>query len=198
MMKRRPRKLEGRVFGFVTVGEEVAERAYGHRLRRCTCVCGTEWLVRTNDLLRGQVKSCGCNGVSDEDRAINISFDRYRQDAKKRGIAFRLSKQEFRTLVFQPCHYCGAAPRLMWRSFRKAKPSRRQPIPVPMNGVDRLNNEPFYRLSNSVPCCQDCNTTKLDRSVEEFRRWTLRAGTHRLMRYPNLTELTQYTIRRTA
>lgn len=29
---------------------------------------------------------------------------------------------------------------------------------------------------------------KLDRSVEEFRPWTLRAGTHRLMRYPNFAQ----------
>lgn len=180
--------MRKRRFGFVTVFEAVAGRVNGgHRLHRCRCICGTEWLARIDDLIRGRVKSCGCRGITDEAHAINESFNHYRQSARKRGIAFHLAKEEFRALVLRPCHYCGAPPRAMWLSFRKVRNSKRRPEPVLMNGVDRLNNERYYRVSNCVPCCGDCNQAKMDRPADEFRLWTLRAGTHRLMRYPIFT-----------
>jgi hypothetical protein len=36
------------------------------------------------------------------------------------------------------------------------------------NGIDRLNNEKFYRKSNSVPCCWTCNRAK---SALPMRLW---------------------------
>lgn len=50
----------GTLFGYLTVIEELPERAYGHRLYLCRCDCGNEKPVRATELMRGRTKSCGC------------------------------------------------------------------------------------------------------------------------------------------
>jgi hypothetical protein len=36
------------------------------------------------------------------------------------------------------------------------------------SGVDRINNEPFYKKNNTVPCCAICNRMKSDLSLNSF------------------------------
>ena len=61
-----------------------------------------------------------------------------------------------------PCYWCGSEP-------------------ARFNGIDRRNNERYYRKSNALPCCWDCNRMKrtftekqwrafCDRIFEEFYR----------------------------
>ena len=71
-----------------------------------------------------------------------------KSNAARRGIAWRLTYEEFVEWIWEAsCHYCGA-------------PGSR--------GIDRLNNEPFYELANSVPCCARCNSMKSALSHHEF------------------------------
>src|SRR5207245_8600701 len=65
-------------------------------------------------------------------------FGDYKKDAKARGITFELTFEEFVRLINSPCHYCGSEP-------------TRRTI-----GVDRRNNEPYYRWVNEMTCCQAC------------------------------------------
>ena len=51
--------LKGKKFGALTVVEE-AGRANKYVLWRCVCDCGRETLVRSSQLARGEIKSCGC------------------------------------------------------------------------------------------------------------------------------------------
>ena len=52
--------LTGRVFGAWTV-VELAEVSKLNRVQwLCKCACGTERVVRGNDLRRGKSKGCGC------------------------------------------------------------------------------------------------------------------------------------------
>jgi hypothetical protein len=64
-----------------------------------------------------------------------------KRDAKKRGISWQIKDADALALFTQPCRYCESEPQ-------------------PFNGIDRLNNEKFYRKSNSVPCCWTCNRAK--------------------------------------
>jgi hypothetical protein len=75
----------------------------------------------------------------------------YRTNAKKRGLDFLLSKDEFLRIIKMDCFYCGLPP-------------------MPMNGVDRKDNSYGYIEGNCVPCCARCNVMKMDSSVEDFLR----------------------------
>lgn len=62
--------------------------------------------------------------------------------AKERNIAFELSKEQFQDLVLKPCFYCN--------SYNSSE----------VIGIDRVNSNKNYTLSNCVPCCKICNFMK--------------------------------------
>ena len=68
----------------------------------------------------------------------------YRKRTKK--VLFDLTKEQFLNLIDKPCVYCGENAR----------------------GVDRVDNNDGYILSNSVSCCGRCNKMKMDMTVEQF------------------------------
>jgi hypothetical protein len=45
------------------------------------------------------------------------------------------------------------------------------------NGIDRVDSK-GYVPDNCVPCCEPCNTAKLDRSYQEFVSWISKAAMH--------------------
>ena len=87
-------------------------------------------------------------------------FRDYKRSAKKRGIPFKLSMADFRTIVVKYCHYCGAAPSIREYTMTKKK--------IPLNGVDRVNSDLGYTMSNCVPACKECNMLKSTRTLDEF------------------------------
>jgi len=38
-------------------------------------------------------------------------------------------------------------------------------------GIDRMNNEVGYIITNVVPCCKICNWCKSNLTIQEFREW---------------------------
>ena len=70
-----------------------------------------------------------------------------KRDARNRGIAWRLTDAEAMGLFQGDCYYCGA--------------------PGP-GGIDRRDNEPFYRPSNAVSCCWKCNRMKSAMSEKQW------------------------------
>ena len=71
----------------------------------------------------------------------------YRYWAKRRGLVFELSLEEFSLLLDSPCHYCGEEVAL---------------------GIDRVDNGVGYTTTNVVPCCEYCNKLKGLRDYDEF------------------------------
>lgn len=62
-------------------------------------------------------------------------------NAKRRGIAWALTFEQYLEWFWMaPCYYCGDT----------ARP----------HGLDRMNNEPFYDLTNTLACCSSCNAMK--------------------------------------
>lgn len=93
----------------------------------------------------------------------------YRYNAKKRGIDWRLTDEEFLAIASLHCHYCGSPP----KRFKRNKWSHGRAIGAVeseevLNGIDRLNSEKGYVLSNCVACCSQCNWAKRNMSVNEF------------------------------
>lgn len=59
--------------------------------------------------------------------------------AKRRGIEWHLTLEEFCEIIKQPCHYCHG------------------PLPKTGSGIDRASLEIGYTVANSIPCCAICN-----------------------------------------
>jgi len=76
-------------------------------------------------------------------------MDEYERRAKKQGVPFELTKEDWEKLVKGDCEYCKRSP-AMWF------------------GVDRVFPSLGYVLDNVVSCCFDCNLDKLDDDVESM------------------------------
>lgn len=76
-----------------------------------------------------------------------MKFSRYKNQAKKRGFKFELSRELFIQECSEECFYCGA--------------------PGP-NGLDRLDSNEGYILGNVVACCPRHNRMKSDMPMDEF------------------------------
>lgn len=70
-----------------------------------------------------------------------VKYKFYKRNASLRNIVFNLNFDEFVDLINKPCFYCGEKPRNS-------------------NGIDRVNNQKDYVVSNCVPCCSLCNRMK--------------------------------------
>lgn len=129
------------------------------------CDCGNEKIAEGKLVRKGQIKSCGCLwkesiSLPPGEAALNHEYLSYKLGAKKRNHQFKLSKDEFKFLVFQNCYYCNNIP------SRQSKIQTNRI--VSLNGIDRINNKLGYVIENVVPCCKNCNLAKQQLSNEEF------------------------------
>ena len=73
----------------------------------------------------------------------------YKSRAKKKGVLFELTKENFGTLVKGNCAYCKRSPTTWF-------------------GIDREVPSKGYVIENVVSCCFDCNTDKFEDDVESM------------------------------
>ena len=85
----------------------------------------------------------------------------YCNGAKKRGLSFELTREQFGDLTKQDCWYCGAKP------AQKASSNEVKDFYL-YNGIDRVENDKGYIFANCVPCCGRCNRMKSNLSAEDF------------------------------
>lgn len=88
--------------------------------------------------------------------------------AKERGYVFELTQDEFHNLTSQNCYYCGKEPETI------AKPNPQINGVYVYNGIDRVDNTIGYIISNCVPCCKHCNTSKGTKTLQEFTEYISR------------------------
>lgn len=75
-------------------------------------------------------------------------WKKYARDAKKRGIEFDLSEEEFASFSETSCFYCG-------NDIDKIR-------------LDRIDNNLGYNILNVVSCCRLCNLFKYTLTEEVF------------------------------
>lgn len=76
---------------------------------------------------------------------------RARWVAKKRGLEWGLDESTYAELIARGCHYCAA-----------------DLMESPAGCLDRIDNNRGYTSDNVLPCCWECNTTRMDHyTVEE-------------------------------
>lgn len=116
-------------------------------LKRCSRC--QQWLSLDNfwknkcqkDGYCGECKNC-------QNTAKENRYNIYKKNAKKRGLEFQLSKDEFYLMTSQPCYYCGDIKNY--------------------SGIDRVDSSKGYVLNNCVPCCEICNKMKLNYTVDSW------------------------------
>lgn len=72
----------------------------------------------------------------------------YKFSAKKRGLEYLLTKEDFLGFWQKPCYYCTD--------------------PIETIGLDRIDNTKGYTMGNVVPCCAPCNMMKGTMPAQEF------------------------------
>jgi len=163
--------LSGQRFGRLVTTGFAGKRNRQYAQWLCQCDCGNTKIVLANKLKMGFTRSCGClqkELLSNRQKkepgvaAFTFLYGCYKSQAKRRGLSFDLTKEQFAVLTKQSCYYCGECPvhniiRTRWMNGAYV-----------YNGVDRLDNSIGYTVSNCVPCCGDCNQMKTDHSLSEF------------------------------
>lgn len=179
--------LSGKRFGNLCVveRERLVPRSFekpkhnSYWLWRCICSCGAEVIAQTAHLRRGMIKRCEICSSKNRTEQIRIIgqrtknpkagmvglYHRYAGDARKRNLLFDLTKAQFEDLTSRNCHYCGAPPSNVSKSWNQK---------YIYNGIDRVDSLKGYFPANCVPCCDICNRAKSDLTLEEFTRWMQR------------------------
>lgn len=179
----------GERFGRLVVIKELASVRVGHdqktkRVFELKCDCGDLTTGKLASLRNGTKKSCGClqREMAAEhcritrpkpvgEAAFNALISAYRQGAVRRGHAFELTANQFKSLVTANCFYCGQPPlNIMRREQMNGN--------FVYNGIDRLDNSDGYTPNNTVSCCSICNRAKHTMGFEAFRAWIARVYQH--------------------
>jgi hypothetical protein len=161
--------LTGQKFGRLTVIKHVGTDTQGNALWLCKCDCGNKHITTGRNMTRGGTKSCGCYHIEvvtrlkQKDYEI-ASFNRilsgYKQNARKRNLAFTLSNDEFKKLILLDCSYCGRLPSQQCTKSVNGN--------IVYNGIDRIDNTQGYIQGNVKTCCIQCNYAKSDYTEDEF------------------------------
>jgi 5-methylcytosine-specific restriction endonuclease McrA len=171
----------GQKFGMLTIiRRDFSSRKDHNPHWLCKCECGGETIVAINNLKKGSTVSCGCFGLErarsrakklqtkkEGDSALHSVMYTYKYNANKRDIDFKLTDEEFGSLIFGNCGYCSATPNNKSRN-------RYGNGDVIYNGIDRIDNGLPYEISNCITCCQNCNRAKYKMSYQEFSDWIRR------------------------
>lgn len=103
-------------------------------------------------------------------------YDNISSSAKRRAILFDLSLDDCKNILQKNCMYCNGEPRLYSSYFTRYGKKRYSSATetaisnswIRVNGIDRIDSNIGYVLSNCVPCCTDCNYAKRSKSVADF------------------------------
>jgi hypothetical protein len=103
------------------------------------------------DNLHDYCKICDRRGAGRRRNKLGSKYKSYMQAAALRGLNFDLSEEIFSVLLKGDCCYCGS------------------PCPESrFNGIDRVDNDCGYTISNSVSCCIICNNMKKTSTKKNF------------------------------
>lgn len=192
-----PKKnIVGNVYGMLRVISYVGVSGSAGKFL-CLCECGQEKIFPGKDLRREKRKSCGTcyrkkfGGPTPyrdgKHSTISQVYREYANSAKKRGLEFSISMEEFEVLIFSCCSYCGIPPSTIKNKYvkkdgspasntrgKEIRPERIAQATLAYNGVDRIDNAIGYTSDNCVTACKQCNLAKYTYSKEQFLVWAER------------------------
>lgn len=183
--------LTARIFGNWIVIKDlgIVIMKNGNRRHKCECQCkcGNIQVVDAGNLKNSSSKSCKSCAIKNMWKlekgkaSFNLEYGRYIKSAKRRGLKFSLTKEQFRKITSSNCHYCGVEP----KQYSKQQYHHGRYL---HNGIDRKNNKEGYTIENSLPCCKCCNFAKRAMSYQEYIKYIGQLAIYQVKKNPSLLE----------
>lgn len=190
--------LTGRVIDCITIIKKANTKYKNRQIEwDCICKCGTLFKRTTARLLsvKCKIKSCGCQNWKShhnntkyknaQEASYNSLINRYIQKSAARKLSFELTREECILLFNSNCHYCDCVPDNSHNVYsskggkiRTLHTTRAEDAWIKYNGIDRVDSDLPYTLSNVVPACSKCNYAKLALTTEEFYSWLRKVYEH--------------------
>lgn len=159
--------LTGMKFNKWTVeSRDYTKTTYGARWN-CICECGNKATVISSYLIKGKSKSClKCSKIAQGKRNRKLTIEKILFNKKvgkvahQRNIEIKMNEFDYCKIASNNCYYCGQEP-LEFKPYSDSDS-------IFVNGVDRIDSNKPYEISNCVPCCKACNFAKNDQPIDEF------------------------------
>ena len=127
---------------------------YFIQCKRCGTIFSRRGSVINENLQTVKCSNCRKNRFG---KPLNVleykMYCFYRGGASQRKIGWKLSEEEFKSLIKQNCYYCNESP------SRHQSVTYRDDYEL-VNGIDRIDSDKDYSIDNCVPCCHTCNMMK--------------------------------------
>lgn len=121
---------------------------------------GEEREVRKDHVLRMLKTNYKMPNLGRHESALRSIRRSYKAAAKRRGIFWDLSDEQVWNLIVSKCYYCNSEPS-----------NSEEHTGMKYSGIDRIDSNLGYELTNCVPSCWICNRAKKDLSMKEFDLW---------------------------
>lgn len=146
-------KISGRICGNITNVRSCHLGAWKHSTKHCSKCSRIQTSITKSKMGPREGKSKAFPP------GFNAFYHNLQINAKRRGLALELTREQVFVLCSKPCSYCGQkGVNILGRSnFR-------------YNGIDRKDNTKGYTLGNCIPCCGPHNRMKGTMPKREFIR----------------------------
>jgi hypothetical protein len=179
--------LTGKIYGRLKVMSRNETKGNRRQVRwNCICMCGNNHTVTGESLRSGKSKSCGCLGKearhvknknSDREKAMLLLI--YSSLKKRHKNKFKnenyIDFELFKKLSLSNCFYCNTEPLNTQSDIRyETRGGQKEKLIITdfvlkYNGIDRIDSSKGYELNNVVPCCKNCNSAKMELSINDFK-----------------------------
>lgn len=161
--------LTDKRFGSVIAREYLKTAEDGRAIWLCKCDCGKSVKMSIHALKRNKTVSCGCiESARSINRIVKNAYRDHLRGAKIRGYQSSLSIYDYITIASNKCVYCEAI------STRNNPDTEDK---IGLNSVDRIDNEPYYKLENTQSVCFICQRMKSDMLHLDFLAHTQKVAT---------------------
>lgn len=161
------------------------------------CSCGNKFKASSRHIKkRFNKKTKGCRKCFQTGRKSNNRTDNpgliaqkylyisYRCRAKKKGLRFKLTLEDFINISIKNCFWCGQQPSILSKAYPKGKVSKEweEKAIFLRNTIDRLDSKRGYFKKNCVASCKTCNIAKHIMSEEDFQKWIYKVYNYMVMK----------------